>query len=142
MWDITQSAAVLASSLPLFREAKKVIIRQMNRTLLALALLVCTSVLGFSQTRGTPTPLITPPPTKSDMPGTAPGLVTDISSQTITVKTEAANPVSFALGKKIQFVNAKGKKVKANTVKPGARVRVFYEGTEDTRTATKIMVGG
>src|SRR5947199_1831157 len=142
MWDMTQSAAAPESSLPLFGQRKKAIIRPMNRTLLTLALLVCTSVLGFSQTRGTPTPLITPPPTKTDTPGTAPGLVTDISSQTITVKTEAANPVSFALGKKVQFVNSKGKKVKANSVKPGARVRVFYEGTDDTRTATKIIVGG
>jgi endonuclease YncB( thermonuclease family) len=114
----------------------------MNRTLLALALLVFTSVLGFSQTGSTPTPLITPPANRNDMPGNSPGLVTDINGQTITVKTEAANPVSFALGKKVQFVNTKGRKVKANAVKPGARVRVIYEGTEDTRTATKIIVGG
>jgi hypothetical protein len=114
----------------------------MKRMFLALALVAFVPLAGFSQANRTPTPLITPPPSASDMPGTAVGLVTAVSAQTITVKTEAANPLHFALGKKVQYVGKKGRKVKQNQIRPGARVRVQYQGNEDTRTATKITLEG
>ena len=108
----------------------------------AVALVVLVPLVAFSQANRSPVPLITPPPTNSDPAGMATGLVTAVTAQTITVKTEAANPMSFALGKKIQYVNKKGKKVRQNQIKPGARVRVQYEGNEDTRTAVKVVFEG
>ena len=115
---------------------------QMKRILLALALVVFVPLAGFSQASRTPVPLITPPPSRSDAPGMATGLVTAMTAQTITVKTEAANPLHFAIGKKIQYVNKRGKKVRQNQIRPGARVKVQYEGNEDTRTATKVTLEG
>ena len=114
----------------------------MKRMLLALALVVFVPLTGFSQANRKPAPLIPPPTTDSDQPGTALGMVTAVTAQTITVKTKAANPMSFALGKQIQYVDKKGKKVQQSQIRPGARVRVQYEGNVDTRTATKITLEG
>ncbi|HJT80293.1 MAG TPA: hypothetical protein VJ719_03765 [Chthoniobacterales bacterium] len=114
----------------------------MKQTLLALALVAFIPLVGFSQASRSPVPLITPPPSNTDAPGTATGLVTAMSAQTISVKTQAANPMHFALGKKIQYVNKRGKKVRQNQIRPGARVKVQYQGNEDTRTATKVTLEG
>jgi hypothetical protein len=113
----------------------------MKRILFAIALVLMIPLAGFSQTNGTPTPLITPAG-RAETPGTVTGLVTEKSAQTITVKTEAANPISFALGKSIRYLNKNGKKIKPERIRPGARVRVSFEGNEDTRTATRITVEG
>jgi len=113
----------------------------MKPMLFALALVLLFPVAGFSQAARTPTPLITPPP-GNETPGIAKGLVTAISAQTITVKTEAANPLSFALSKTIRLQDKKGKKIKADRIRNGTRVRVYYEGGEETRTANKIVVEG
>jgi hypothetical protein len=113
--------------------------REMKRMLFVLSLVAMTPLACFAQAR-TPVPLITPPPTQSDPLGGEVGIVTAISPQIITVKTEAANPMSFAIDKKAQFVDKKGKKVKQQQIKVGARVRVYYQGGEETRTANKIVL--
>ena len=108
-----------------------------------LSVLACAIVVpvAFAQTNRAPTNLITPPPSHTDVPGTATGLVTAfLPGQTITVKTQAANPISFALSKTMKVVDSKGKAVKLDKIRPGARVRVSYEGNEDMRTATRILV--
>jgi hypothetical protein len=113
---------------------------QMKRLLSVLACAIVVPV-AFAQTNRAPTNLITPPPSHTDVPGTATGLVTAfLPGQTITVKTQAANPMSFALAKNLRVVDSKGKAVKLDKIRPGARVRVSYEGNEDTRTATRILV--
>ena len=114
----------------------------MKRLLLVLALVALVPLTGFAQAGKAQAPLIPPPGNDSDLPGVATGLVTEVTAQTITVKTKAANPMSFAIGKKIQYVNKKGRKVQQKQVRPGARVRVQYEGNVDTRTATRITVEG
>jgi hypothetical protein len=114
---------------------------QMKRLLSVLACAIVVPV-AFAQTNRAPTNLITPPPSHTDdVPGTATGLVTAfLPGQTITVKTQAANPMSFALSKTMKVVDSKGKAIKLDKIRPGARVRVSYEGNEDTRTATRILV--
>jgi hypothetical protein len=76
------------------------------------------------------------------MPGAATGMVTGFSHETITVKTTAANPMSFALTKAVRYTDKKGRKIKQERIKAGARVRIYYEGGEDTRTATRIVLEG
>jgi hypothetical protein len=111
----------------------------MKRILSVLACAVIAQV-AFAQTSGTPA-LITPPPSQTaDAPGKAAGTVTEFTDQTLTVKTDAPNPMSFALTKKVRFVDSKGKNIKKDRVTPGARVQVWFYGNEDTRTATRIIV--
>jgi hypothetical protein len=114
----------------------------MKRLLFVLSWVVLVPVSGFAQANQTPVPLITPPPTQGDSVGGAIGLVTSVNHEIITVKTEAANPMSFAIGKTAHFVDKKGRKIKQDRIKVGTRVRVYYEGNEDTRTATKIIIQG
>jgi hypothetical protein len=114
----------------------------MKRTLLFFVWLAVVPTIVVSQTGSGPTALVTPPPSRTETPGSVTGLVTAVSNETITVKSEAANPISFAVNKSVRYVDKGGKKIKSNRVRPGARVRIYYEGGEDTRTATKIILGG
>jgi hypothetical protein len=107
-----------------------------------LSVLACAMIapVAFAQTSGTPG-LITPPPSQTaDVPGKAAGTVTAITKEIITVKTDAPNPMSFALSKTVHFVDSKGKNIKEQRITPGARVQVWFYGNEDTRTATRIIV--
>ena len=74
------------------------------------------------------------------MPDAVEGLVTGVTGETITIKTQAANPISFAVNKAVRYTDHKGRKVKQERIKTGMRVRVYYQGTEDTRTATRIVL--
>jgi len=67
-------------------------------------------------------------------------VTTYIPGKTITVKTDAPNPMSFAIVKSTVFTHKSGKKVKGATIAPGARVQVFYEGGEDNRHANRVVV--
>jgi hypothetical protein len=112
---------------------------------LILLILSCVLVVQFSafgQANRAPTAIITPPPSGAQMPDAVEGLVTAVTGETITVKTEAANPISFAVNKAVRYIDRKGKKVKQDRIRTGMRVRVYYQGTEDTRTATRIVLQG
>lgn len=114
----------------------------MKLMLVVLSCLLAVPFSGFAQGNRTPTPVITPPPTGNQTPGTVDGLVTAVTGETITVKTEAANPISFAVNKAVKYTDKKGRKVKQERIKSGMRVRVYYQGTEDTRTAMRIVLQG
>ena len=110
---------------------------------LILAIIVCSATGVFdllAQTAGTPLPLITPPTKPADTADGFSGVVTGVTTEAITLKTEAANPLSFALGKTVRYVDKAGKEIQSDRIKPGARVRVFFEGNEDTRTATRVIL--
>src|SRR5689334_13172214 len=92
---------------------------------------------GFAQANRTPAPVITPPPSGPQMPDAVEGLVTGVTGETITVKTQSANPLSFAINKSVRYTDHKGRKIKQERIRTGMRVRVYYQGTEDTRTATR-----
>jgi hypothetical protein len=112
----------------------------MKLMLLVLSCVIAVPLSSFAQANKTT--VVAPPPSASDAAGAAIGMVTAISGETITVKTEAANPVSFARNKAVQFTDKKGRKIKPERVKAGARVRVYYQGGEDTRTATRVVLEG
>jgi hypothetical protein len=109
--------------------------------LLVCALLI--PVAGYSQNREKPT-MVTPPPAPNgaDSANIANGVVTELTGETITVKTNAPNPMSFAIGKTIQYADKKGRKVKKQRIGPGSKVKVYFQGNEDTRTATRIVLQG
>ena len=103
-------------------------------------LLTISSIALVAQTNTTPLPLITPPTSGSKTVTELSGLVTVVRRDTVTIKTEAANPVSFALAKSVKYADRAGNEIQADRIRPGARVRVVYEGNEDTRTATRIIL--
>ena len=114
----------------------------MKLMLLVLSCALVVPFSGFAQGNHSPTAVITPPANANENPNAVDGLVTAITGETITVKTQAANPISFAVNKTVQYTDHKGRKVKQQRIKTGMRVRVYYQGTEDTRTATKIILQG
>ncbi len=114
----------------------------MKPILLILALALVAPMAASSQTGGAA--LITPPPSESDQAGKneVSGTVTEfIPGQIITVKTKLPNPMSFAISKSVRCVNSAGKTIKLEKIQPGASVLISYIGNEDTRTATRIVVG-
>lgn len=50
------------------------------------------------------------------------------------------DPISYVLGKTVRFVNKVGSEIEASTIKPGARVHVYYDGTGDTRVVNRVVV--
>jgi hypothetical protein len=61
--------------------------------------------------------------------------------KTIVVrKVGVTDPISYVLGKTVRFVNKAGATIEAATVKPGARVHVYYDGTGETRVVNRVVV--
>jgi hypothetical protein len=61
--------------------------------------------------------------------------------KTIVVRrSEADGPVSYALGKTVRFLNRAGAEIKAERIKAGTRVHVYYSGNGDTRTVERVVV--
>ena len=50
------------------------------------------------------------------------------------------DPVSYTLGKTVRFVNRAGAEIQASTIRPGARVHVYYDGTGATRVVNRVVV--
>ena len=113
----------------------------MKRLVLVVTCAFVLPFAAYSQHTNKPT-LVTPPPNPAESSNIASGVITELSGQTITLKTNAPNPVSFALGKSVQYVDKKGKKVNKQRVGLGSRVRVYFQGNEDTRTVTRIALEG
>jgi hypothetical protein len=72
----------------------------------------------------------------------ATGTVTTFQpGQTIVVRqVGVTDPISYALGKTVQFVDRTGKTIEASMVHPGVPVQVYYNTAGDTRTVTKVVV--
>ena len=60
--------------------------------------------------------------------------------KTIVVKTTAAEPISYTLGKTVRYVSRAGREIKESRIKPGARVHVYYDGTGETRVVNRVVV--
>ena len=61
--------------------------------------------------------------------------------KTIVVrKVGVTDPISYVLGKTVRFVNKAGTTIEANTIKPGARVHVYYDGDGDARVVNRVVV--
>jgi hypothetical protein len=50
------------------------------------------------------------------------------------------DPISYVLGKTVRFVNKAGATIEASTIKPGARVHVYYDGEGDARVVNRVVV--
>jgi len=60
--------------------------------------------------------------------------------KTIVVRREGADgPISYALGKTVRFMNRAGAEIKAERIRPGARVHVYYDGTGETRVVNRVV---
>jgi hypothetical protein len=60
--------------------------------------------------------------------------------KTIIVKTEAADPVTYSLGKTVHYVNKAGHEIKEHMIRPGSRVHVYYSGTGNTQVVERVVV--
>ena len=61
--------------------------------------------------------------------------------KTIVIRrTGVTDPISYVLGKTVRFVNKAGATIEAATIKPGARVHVYYDGTGETRVVNRVVV--
>jgi hypothetical protein len=61
--------------------------------------------------------------------------------KTIVVrKVGVTDPISYVLGKTVRFVNKAGTTIEASTIKPGARVHVYYDGEGDARVVNRVVV--
>jgi ABC-type Fe3+-hydroxamate transport system substrate-binding protein len=117
----------------------------MKRTILSLACALI-APLAFAQTSTTttekstttkPTTATTTETTTTTTDGT---VTTFTPGKTIVVKTTAVDPISYALGKTVRYVNKAGTEIEASMIKPGARVHVYYDGTGETRVVNRIVV--
>jgi hypothetical protein len=72
---------------------------------------------------------------------TAEGTVTTFTpGQMIVVKTTATEPISYALGKTVRFIDKTGMEIKASMIKPGARVHVYYDDRGGDRVVNRVVV--
>ena len=62
------------------------------------------------------------------------------TTTTIVVKTTAAEPISYAIGKTVRFVNRAGHEIKETRIRPGARVHVYYDGAGEARVVNRVVV--
>ncbi|HYJ04794.1 MAG TPA: hypothetical protein VEX43_06655 [Chthoniobacterales bacterium] len=61
--------------------------------------------------------------------------------KTIVVrKVGVTDPISHVLSKTVRFVNKAGATIEASTIKPGARVHVYYDGDGDARVVNRVVV--
>lgn len=61
--------------------------------------------------------------------------------KTIVVRrTGVTDPISYTLGKTVEYVNKAGKTIEASMIRPGVPVHVYYSGPETTRTVTRVVV--
>jgi len=61
--------------------------------------------------------------------------------KTIVVrKVGVTDPISYVLGKTVRFVNKAGAEIEASTIRPGARVHVYYDGDGDARVVNRVVV--
>ena len=117
----------------------------MKKTIVTLACALI-APLAFAQTETTTTQSTATEPVTGSVATTTTTTSTEgtvstyTPGKTIVVKTTAAEPVSYALGKTVRFVNRAGREIKESVIRPGARVHVYYDGTGETRVVNRVVV--
>ena len=118
----------------------------MKKTLLMLA---CASIasLTFAQTSTTTTESTTTNPTTTTSETTTTttsteGTVTTFEpGKTIVVRrVGVTDPISYALGKTVEYVDRAGKQIEASMIRPGAKVHVYYSGAGETQVVNRVVV--
>jgi ABC-type enterochelin transport system substrate-binding protein len=115
----------------------------------SMLILACAAIapFAFAQTSTTTTETTKTNPTTATTETTTTttsteGTVTTFEpGKTIVVrKVGVTDPISYVLGKTVRFVNKAGAEIQAATIKPGARVHVYYDGTGETRVVNRVVV--
>lgn len=114
----------------------------------SMLILACAAIapFAFAQTSTTTESTTTKNPVATESTTTTTtstdGTVTTFEpGKTIVVrKVGVTDPISYVLGKTVRFVNKAGREIEASTIKPGANVHVYYDGTGETRVVNRVVV--
>ncbi len=115
----------------------------------SILILACAAIapFAFAQTSTTTTESTTTNPVTTESTTTTSTTSTDGTvttfepGKTIVVRRkEADGPISYALGKTVRFLDRAGAEIKAERIKPGTRVHVYYDGTGETRVVNRVVV--
>jgi hypothetical protein len=71
---------------------------------------------------------------------TSTGTVTTYTPGKRIVVRERDNPMSYALGKTVRFVNKAGSEIDEHLIRPGKRVIVHWTGSGEHRTVNRVVV--
>ena len=115
----------------------------------SMLILACAAIapFAFAQTSTTTTETTKTNPVTTESQTTTTTTYTDGTvttfepGKTIVVrKVGVTDPISYVLGKTVRYVNKAGAEIQASTIKPGARVHVYYDGTGETRVVNRVVV--
>ena len=69
------------------------------------------------------------------------GTVTEFTpGDSLTLKTEATEPMHYTLSKNVEYVNAHGKVIEASKIRKDSKVRVHYIKQGDDMLVDKVIV--
>ena len=61
--------------------------------------------------------------------------------RTIVVRRAGVtDPISYALGKTVQYLDRAGRTIEASMVRPGVPVQVYYDTTGETQVVSRVVV--
>jgi hypothetical protein len=117
----------------------------------SILILACAAIapFAFAQTSTTTTestttktnPVASTTETTTTTTSTDGTVTTFEPGKTIVVRrTDADGPISYALGKTVRFLNRAGAEIKAERIRPGTRVHVYYDGNGDARVVNRVVV--
>jgi hypothetical protein len=130
-------------------DAKEQINQQENLMKKTLVTLACAALapLAFAQTSTTTTESTTSNPVSSSTETTTTTTSTDGTVSTfepgrriVVRRVGVTDPISYTLGKTVHYVNKAGRTIEASMIRPGVPVHVYYNGTGETQTVTKVVV--
>jgi ABC-type enterochelin transport system substrate-binding protein len=116
----------------------------------SMLILACAAIapFAFAQTSTTTTestttkkPVATESTTTTTTTSTDGTVTTFEPGKTIVVrKVGVTDPISYMLGKTVRYVNKAGAEIDAATIKPGARVHVYYDGDGEARMVNRVVI--
>ena len=115
----------------------------------SILILACAAVapLAFAQTsttettKRTDTPLTSTTATTTTTTTTEGTVSTFEPGKTIVVRrTGVTDPITYTLGKVVQYVDRAGKTIEASMIKPGAKVHVHYDNEGNTQVVRRVVV--
>src|SRR5215213_7377723 len=118
----------------------------MKKTILTLAC-VAVAPFAFAQTstttetkKTTDTPVGSKTETTTSTTSTEGTVTTFEPGKTIVVRrVGVTDPISYTLGKTVQYVNRAGRTIEASLIRPGVPVHVYYDAPGST-TVTRVVV--
>ena len=100
--------------------------------------------VAFAQTSTSSTTAVTQPNGVTETNTTTTesfGTVTEFTpGDSLTLKTEATEPMHYTFSKTVEYVNAHGKVIEASKIKKDSKVRVHYIKDGDDMLVDKVIV--